>query len=260
MLLLGERPEYVDQLSERLRKLSQRLFEDLPHGKAVTLSATDDLYALESSENLYLVVNGSASGHSENRLCVYYEPYDLIGLTQCYQLKSLRISIDDNTEVIQHNADTLLRYVNETKQRQAIWNSYLLTLISLFQDGFARNHVQISQPHTGFMSFTEGQTIISQGDDAHEVFTILNGAADVFVDGTKVGEIQSDEIFGAMAVFTGDKRSATVIAQKNCTVLAVPREDFISLIQSHPQTTMTLIDNMARRIGKLNNLLADQEK
>lgn len=193
-------------------------------------------------------------------LCVYFEPYDLIGLTQCYQLKSLRISVDDNTEVIQCDADTLLRYVNETKERQSIWISYLVTLISIFQDGFARNQLQASQPHTGFLSFTQGQTIINQGDDAHEVFTILSGAADVFVDNVRVGEIQADEIFGAMAVFTGEKRSATVVASENCTVLAVPREDFISLIQSHPQTTMTLIDNMANRIRKLNNLLADQSK
>jgi CRP-like cAMP-binding protein len=62
-----------------------------------------------------------------------------------------------------------------------------------------------------------------------------------------------------MAVFTGEKRSATVKATSACTVLAVPREEFITLIKSHPQTTMTLIENMARRISTLNGQLTSQE-
>lgn len=258
MLLTGERPSYVDQLSERLRKLSRKLFEDIPHGKAVTLNNASDLYALESTEHLFLVRNGNISGHHENRLCVYFEAFDLIGLSNCYQLPSLRISIDDTSEVIQYNADVLLRHVNETKERQAIWSSYLITLATLFQDGFARQQTQIEQPQTGFLSYTAGQTIITQGDEAHEVFTILSGTADVYVDDVKVGEIYADEIFGAMAVFTGERRSATVKAQQDCTILAVPREEFITLIQSHPQTTLTLIDNMARRIRTLNSQFASR--
>lgn len=255
MLLLGERPQYVDQLTERLKKLSSKLFEALPPGQSVVLSRTSDLYALESSENLFIVRSGNLSGHYDNRLCLYFESDDLIGLTQCYQLPSLRIAIEDSAEVEQYDADTILRFVNETKERQAIWTSYLITLMTLFQDAFGRNHQHIAQPQTGFLHFTAGQNILNQGDDAHEVFTILTGKAEVFVDDIRVGEVLTDEIFGAMAVFTDEKRSATVRAETDCTVLAVPREDFISLIQSHPQTTMTLIENMARSIKTLNSQL-----
>jgi len=255
MLLLGERPAYVDQLTDRLKKLSHKLFEGLPPGKTLVLNGTNDLYALESSESLFIVRNGNLSGYHDNRLCLYFESSDLIGLTECYQLPSLRVSIEDSAEVEQYEADTLLRYVNETKERQAIWSSYLITQMTLFQDAFGRNQSHVNQPHTGFLHFSAGQTIISQGDDAQEVFTILSGDAEVFVDDTKVGDINTDEIFGAMAVFTGEKRSATVRASSACTVLAVPRAEFITLIQSHPQTTMTLIENMARRIKTLNNQL-----
>ncbi|WP_196160031.1 Crp/Fnr family transcriptional regulator [Reinekea sp. G2M2-21] len=259
MLLLGERPSYVDQLTDRLKKLSHKLFEALPPGQPVTLSATQDLYALESSENLFIVRHGNLTANSENRVCLYFEAGDLIGLTQCYQLPSLRVSIEDNAEVEQYEADTLLRYVNETKERQAIWTSYLVTQMTLFQDAFGRNQLNVSQPHTGFLNFAEGQTIITQGDDAKEVFTILTGSADVFVDDICVGKVEQDEIFGAMAVFTGEKRSATVKATSNCTVLAVPKEEFITLIQSHPQTTMTLIENMARKITAMNTQFTQQE-
>lgn len=252
MLLLGERPGYVDQLTDRLRKLSSKLFEDLPPGDITTLASTPDLYELESREHLFFVRHGSISGFSDNRLCLHYEGGDLIGLTDCYQLPSLRICVEDNTEVEQYQADTLLRYVNETKERQAIWNSYLISMIALMQDAFGRQQEASTQTNTGFMNFSAGQTILHQGDEAKEVLTILSGSADVFVDNTKVGEILQDEIFGAMAVFTNENRSATVKASSDCTILAVPKEEFITLIKSHPETTMTLIENLARRIKMLN--------
>jgi CRP-like cAMP-binding protein len=105
------------------------------------------------------------------------------------------------------------------------------------------------------LNFAAGDIIIQQGDEAKEVFTILTGKAQAFVDDVQVGDIFQDEIFGAMAVFTGEKRSATVKAVTPCNVLAVPKEEFITLIQSHPQTTMTMIENMARRIQTLNSQL-----
>lgn len=256
MLLIGERPTHVDQLTDRLKKLSQKLFEDLPEGHKVTLPVTRDLYSMESSEHLFLVRQGNLAASADGRPCLYFETGDLIGLPQCYQLPSLTISVEDDAEVIQYDADTLLRHVNETKERQAIWTSYLITQISLFQDAFGRQQTAKIQPQTGFLNFMPGQDIIVQGDPATEVYTILSGQADVYVDGTLVGEVKQDEIFGAMAVFTGDTRSATVRAKTPCTLLAVPKAEFITLIKSHPQTTMTLIENMARTINTLNSQLA----
>ena len=91
MLLLGERPTYVDQLTDRLKKLSNKLFEDLPSGEITTIASSSDLYELESREHLFFVRHGSISGFSENRLCIHYESGDLIGLTDCYQLPSFVI-------------------------------------------------------------------------------------------------------------------------------------------------------------------------
>lgn len=45
---------------------------------------------------------------------------------------------------------------------------------------------------------------------------------------------------------------------EDCTVLAVPKDEFVTLIKSHPETTMTLIDNMARNIQSLNARLTEE--
>ncbi len=93
---------------------------------------------------------------------------------------------------------------------------------------------------------------IDQGDDADNVFIIIEGHAEALVDGQKVGDVQRDEIFGAMAVFTQEKRSASVIATVPCTVMLIPKDQFLGLMQSNPKIAHSLIESMARRIDLLN--------
>ena len=100
--------------------------------------------------------------------------------------------------------------------------------------------------------FEAGEELFHQGDDADHVFVIIEGHAEAWVDGQKVGDVQKDEIFGAMAVFTREKRSATVIASEPCTVMVIPKDQFLSLMQSNPRIAHSLIESMARRIDLMN--------
>jgi CRP-like cAMP-binding protein len=111
------------------------------------------------------------------------------------------------------------------------------------------------QPSAGFMHYRAGETIIQQGSVAHKVYTLLEGSADAVCDGVKVGEIHSNEIFGALAVFTRQPRIASVIATSDCTVLAVRKEEFITLVEHQPHICLGLIEEMAAKINQLNNQL-----
>ena len=55
-----------------------------------------------------------------------------------------------------------------------------------------------------------------------------------------------------MAVFTGEKRSASVIASEPSTIMLIPKDQFLSLTQSNPRIAHSLIESMARRIDLLN--------
>jgi CRP/FNR family transcriptional regulator, cyclic AMP receptor protein len=55
-----------------------------------------------------------------------------------------------------------------------------------------------------------------------------------------------------MAVFTGERRSATVIASQPSTLMLIPKEQFLSLTRSNPRIAQSLIESMARRIDLLN--------
>ncbi|OYW87352.1 MAG: cAMP-binding protein, partial [Pseudomonadales bacterium 32-61-5] len=97
--------------------------------------------------------------------------------------------------------------------------------------------------------------LIRQGDEADHVFIITEGHAEAFVNGIKVGDVQKDEIFGAMALFTREKRSATVVTSMPTTVMMIPKEQFLALMQSNPRIAHSLIESMARRIDLMNKEL-----
>jgi CRP-like cAMP-binding protein len=106
--------------------------------------------------------------------------------------------------------------------------------------------------HPEIRQYSKGQEIIRQGGTDNEVYTLISGAADVIVDNTKVGEIQRDEIFGAIAALTDTPRTAQVMALSECTVLVVPADRFHSLLSSRPETVTKLIEDMARTIISSN--------
>ena len=60
-----------------------------------------------------------------------------------------------------------------------------------------------------------------------------------------------------MAAFTREPRTASVIAANHCTVMAVPQDDFVVLIEAQPKAAVNLIENLARRITIMNQQLIE---
>jgi CRP/FNR family cyclic AMP-dependent transcriptional regulator len=114
--------------------------------------------------------------------------------------------------------------------------------------------------HRGFSNFAAGETIIAEGDDADLVYTLIEGSADAICAGVKVGEIHQNEIFGALAVFTRQKRMASVVAKTDCSVMMVNKDDFIELIHEQPHLSIGLIEEMAAKINELNAQLLTLKK
>lgn len=100
--------------------------------------------------------------------------------------------------------------------------------------------------------YAAGDTIISQGDQSRDVFNLVDGHANVLVDGVPVGEILPDEIFGAIAAFCETPRTATVIANKDCMVLKLPADDFMKMVNARPHSVVKLVRDLARALVDAN--------
>ncbi len=122
----------------------------------------------------------------------------------------------------------------------------------MLTEAFAQSKQVEVTPATGYQHFAPGEKLIHQGDAAEHVFVIIEGHAEAWVDGQKVGDVHKDEIFGAMAVFINEPRTATVIATEPCTVMTIPKKQFLELMHSNPRIAHSLIESMARRIDQMN--------
>lgn len=58
------------------------------------------------------------------------------------------------------------------------------------------------------------------------------------------------EVFGEMAILDGDSRSANALAQENCEVIAINREDFIEMLRSNNAISFNLMTEFAIRLRK----------
>ncbi|MCE4068462.1 MULTISPECIES: cyclic nucleotide-binding domain-containing protein [Pseudomonas] len=253
MYLLGEQPAYADRLINRLQGIPAQLLAGLePAGEAIRLERSDDLEGELPGKHLFLIENGLVHALVDERPLFYLQEGDLVGLRQGIELPPCRYVSEEPLCLIPYSRSEVFRHIHSDEQRQEQFLHYLIGHTALLSDALAHLKQPEIRPATGFQHFAAGAQLIQQGDDAEHVFIIIEGHAEAFVDGQKVGDVQKDEIFGAMAVFTREKRSASVIASEPCTVMVIPKDQFLSLMQSNPRIAHSLIEGMARRIDLLN--------
>lgn len=260
MYLTGTHPaDGIEEITGRLQQLTRELLSGMEFTRpAVTYESLDDLHEHFDRDSVFLVLDGIIELNQNGETVISYEEGDLIGLTQAFHQQSPVLSAEGYVELQPIERDLMLRHIYSDPRRQHCWSHLLITSNALLTNHLARVMPDERVPAAGFLNFVTGENIINQGDEADMVYTIISGEADVLVDGVNVGTLGEDEVFGAMAVFTKEPRTATVRARTPCSVMAVPKEDFNVLIQAQPQAALNLIENLARRISIMNQQLLEQ--
>lgn len=247
--------ELMSELVAKVRGLSELLCAAISPEETILVPASDDIFADIPPTRLLRVSEGQVDYVLNGKRVMHFEEGDLLGLPRSLNLPQGQFSCKAPITVIAYERDALMAAVNADLKSQRNWAYYLLCNLSLYELAFTQELRAEFQPAAGFMHYRTGETIIQQGDSAHKVYTLLEGAADAVCDGVTVGEIHANEIFGALAVFTRQPRMASVIATSDCTVLAVRKEEFIALIEHQPQICLGLIEEMAAKINQLNTQL-----
>lgn len=257
MYLIGEQPAYAEKLISTLQRIPQQLLTGLePCDKHIHLDSVEDLYQTVGSKRLYLLKTGLLHALIDGKPLFYMQEGDLIGLRQGLSTAPCVYMSEEPLELVPYDRDALFKHIHASSDRQEQFTQYVLGQAALMSDALAHNRPADIRPVTGFQHFAAGAELIRQGDEADHVFIITEGHAEAFVQGVKVGDVQKDEIFGAMALFTREKRSATVIATAPTTVMMIPKDQFLALMQSNPRIAHSLIESMARRIDLMNKELA----
>ncbi|WP_049723833.1 cyclic nucleotide-binding domain-containing protein [Gilvimarinus polysaccharolyticus] len=259
MHLPTDHSQSLAELSQRIRDIADQVLETLiPAATTITLAPSSDLFGELKSTQVFLLRSGQVHCHVGTKTIVCFEPGDLLGLPRTLGLPSAVFSATETITVQPIERDELIRHVCAEQSRQKNWSYYLIANLSWYQQALALEIRKEFHPNAGFLHFKSGDIIIRQEDEADLVYTLLEGQAEAVCEGVTVGHINRDEIFGALAVFTGQKRMANVIATTDCTVLTVRKEEFIELVEHQPHICIGLIEEMADKIKNLNKQLRDR--
>lgn len=102
------------------------------------------------------------------------------------------------------------------------------------------------------VSYKAGETIVSDGAPATEMYLLRSGRVSIKVKGKTVEEIGAGGIFGEMALIGDSARSAGVIATEDSVVIPVDQRLFLILIQETPNFALDVLRVLSRRLRKLN--------
>ena len=93
-----------------------------------------------------------------------------------------------------------------------------------------------------------GSWLIRQGDPPGAAYVVRRGRLEVEVGGTFVRELGPGDVLGELALLTGEQRSAGVRARRDSTVLEVPREAFVAMLENDSSAARTVLTQVAERL------------
>jgi small-conductance mechanosensitive channel len=106
--------------------------------------------------------------------------------------------------------------------------------------------------------FVRGEALTKQGAEAHWLYIIIEGKAEVqvAVDGKseKVASIGEGDFFGEMGMMTGAPRSATVFAQTDMLCYRLDKGAFQEIISRRPEIAEDISHVLARRRVELEQV------
>jgi len=101
------------------------------------------------------------------------------------------------------------------------------------------------------LSVSAGGEIVRQGEPGDRFYVILDGEAEVLLDGRERESLHAGGYFGEIALLRDVPRTATVVAKTDLTLLAIEREDFIAAVTGHPESADAAEAAVATRLGSM---------
>jgi CRP-like cAMP-binding protein len=108
-------------------------------------------------------------------------------------------------------------------------------------------------------TFDKGTEIIHEGHAGGAGFyLVLSGAVDVLAHGKYLATHSAGDYFGEMALLLDDTpRTASCIAAEDTACLVITKWDLRSLIETHPEVSMKIMAELARRLRDTNQAVGD---
>jgi len=103
--------------------------------------------------------------------------------------------------------------------------------------------------------YKKGSIILGKDDSTDYLFVLASGSVNAYVeeDGKRiiVNTIVAGETFGELAMFSGQPRSANIVAVDNCEVMVIQKSGIESLFDKSPDFCKNVIQTLAKKVNAL---------
>ncbi|HKN95446.1 MAG TPA: Crp/Fnr family transcriptional regulator [Thermoleophilaceae bacterium] len=111
--------------------------------------------------------------------------------------------------------------------------------------------------------WSAGEVIFREGDAGDTCYVVQNGCVRVtrnHSDGRTItlAELRAGDLFGELAMFDSEKRSATVEAAEDTSAVALLAGDMRRLLMGHPDISIKLLTAFAERLKEANERISRQ--
>ena len=100
-------------------------------------------------------------------------------------------------------------------------------------------------------AFQAGKVILSTGAVGAFMYVVLHGRVAISVGDSMVERVGPGGMFGELALIDRSARAATAIADTDCTLLAINRNEFLNLVRTKPVFGASLLKSIALRMQQL---------
>ena len=102
-------------------------------------------------------------------------------------------------------------------------------------------------------NYQKGTIILFEHDEGNAFFFIVKGEVKISResdDGREVilSLLQDADVFGEMSLLDGMPRSANVTAMEDTELYMIKREDFLELLNNHPDVSIALLEEITHRL------------
>lgn len=109
------------------------------------------------------------------------------------------------------------------------------------------------------LSFPASHTIFEEGEEGRSLYVVVSGRVRVHQGDRELAQLEKGAIFGEMALFDAEPRSASVTTLEAANCLSLNQLQLIDAIEETPEIAVNITRVLSRRIRELNRKINSYE-
>jgi|GraSoiStandDraft_41_1057321.scaffolds.fasta_scaffold09308_3 CRP/FNR family transcriptional regulator, cyclic AMP receptor protein len=133
------------------------------------------------------------------------------------------------------------------------WIDEQLAKVPLFE-GLSKKELREISSLATQLDEREGTVLTKQGALGNEFIIIIDGEAEVQIDGKAIKRLGPGDFFGEIALLTHRPRTATVVAKTPMKIEVIDRREFATMLADAPEVGAKLLETVASRLAETQDL------